>query len=250
MFKAVLTDPDLLRIPITTIAQLIDEGVFNITKSNISLRAADRAMVAVVDFKILANAFEEYSIEEESKIGLNVSNFLSILKRAKRKDKLEMSLKENRLEILLTNGSRRRFSLPLIEIGEEEVPPIEQLEFTAKAEIRPEVLEDAIKDAEIVSDVILFLANKDKFIMKAEGDISQAEVVLEKGSENLLSLNVKGNEVKARYPIDYLKKMVKASKLADTIVIEFANDYPMKLSFRVLDKVDLTFVLAPRVIEE
>ncbi|MFQ6120306.1 MAG: DNA polymerase sliding clamp, partial [Methanosarcinales archaeon] len=60
MFKATITDVNLLRDSISTIAELIDEGIFKIAKDGISLVAADRAMVAVVDFKILSTAFEKY----------------------------------------------------------------------------------------------------------------------------------------------------------------------------------------------
>ena len=249
MFKATLSDPELLTVPISTIAELIDEGIFKITKDGISLKAADRAMVAVVDFKILSTSFEEYNLEKDTEIGINIENLLSVLKRAKKKDKLVFELKENKFTILMTNGSKRRFVVPLIEISAEEVPPIEQLQFTVKAEIRPETLREAIKDAEIISDAVTFQADKDRFIIRAEGDISQAEIVLEKGTEDLFGLDVKEPAI-ARYPIDYLKKMVKAAKLAESAIIEFSKDYPMKLSFRVLDKVSLSFVLAPRVLEE
>ena len=46
-----------------------------------------------------------------------------------------------------------------------------------------------------------------------------------------------------------LKKMIKAGKLSKNIVLEFGTDYPMRLSFRMLDKMSLQFVLAPRVEE-
>ncbi len=249
MFKASLLEPDLLKIPISAIAELIDEGIFKINKDGISLRAADRAMVAVVDFKILSTAFDEYNLENETEVGLNIEHLLSVLKRASRKNRIILELEGNKFNITLSNGSTRKFLVPVLEISQEEIPPIEQLQFTVKAEIKPETLRDAIKDADIISDAVTFEAQEDKFIIKAEGDISQAEVVLEKGSEDLFGLEVK-EAAKARYPIDYLKKMIKAAKLAESAVIEFAKDYPMKLTFSVLDKVKLSFVLAPRVIEE
>ncbi|HDH91363.1 MAG TPA: proliferating cell nuclear antigen (pcna) [Candidatus Aenigmarchaeota archaeon] len=249
MFKATLSDPDLLVIPISTIAELIDEGVFNISKDKISLIAADRAMVAAVDFNILATAFDSYELEKETSIGLNISNLLSVLKRARSKDKITLSLKDSKFEIFLHNSTKRRFVVPLIEISQEEVPSIEQLQFTVKVELKPEILRESIKDAEIVSDAITFEASPKSFIMRAEGDISQTESILEKGNEDLLELDAK-ETVKARYPIDYLKKMIKAARLADSVIIEFAQEYPMKLSFKVMDKVSLVFVLAPRVLEE
>ncbi|MEM5793948.1 MAG: proliferating cell nuclear antigen (pcna) [Candidatus Aenigmatarchaeota archaeon] len=249
MFKAKLSDVSLLRDSISTIAELIDEGIFKITKDGISLTAADRALVAVVDFKISSKAFDEYEVEKEQSIGVNMGNFLSVLKRAGGGDKATFRLQDSKLEVVIENSSRRRFVVPLIDLSQEEVPPIEQLEFTSKAELKPEILEAGVEDAEVVSDSIVFEASREKFSMIAEGDISSAQLELEKGNEALLELKADGN-IKARYPLDYLKKMVKAAKIADSVTLEWGQDYPMKLSFKLEDKLSLSFVLAPRVMEE
>ncbi len=249
MFRAVLSDVDLLKDSLAAVGEIIDEGVFKLGKDGISLIAADRAMVAVADFKILATAFEEYKIDEEKSIGLNIANLLSILKRAKAKDKLILELKDSKLELTLQNSSKRRFVLPLLDITQEEIPPIDQLEFTTKAEIKSDILKAGIDDAEVVADSVVFEAKPNKFAMRAEGDISSAELELEKGNEALLEIKAK-DETRARYPLDYLKKMAKAAKVADSVVLEWGQDYPMKLSFKVLDKLNLSFILAPRVQEE
>lgn len=249
MFRAVLSDIDLIKTSLTAVGEIIDEGVFKLGKEGISLIAADRAMVAVADLKILATAFEEYEVKEEKDIGLNITNFLSILKRAKAKDKLILELKDSKLEITLQNSSKRRFVLPLLDISQEEIPPIDQLEFVSKVEISSEILQSGVDDAEVVSDSVVFEASPNRFLIKAEGDISSAELELEKGNEALIEIKAK-DETRARYPLDYLKKMVKAASIADSVILEWGQDFPMKLTFKVTDKLILSFVLAPRVQEE
>jgi DNA polymerase III sliding clamp (beta) subunit (PCNA family) len=54
-------------------------------------------------------------------------------------------------------------------------------------------------------------------------------------------------DCKSKYGIDYLEKMIKADKIADTLTIHFGADYPLRLEFKKLDKLHLKFVLAPRV---
>ncbi len=249
MFRAKLSQVNLLTDSISTIAELIDEGIFKITKEGLSLTAADRALVAVVDFKISSKAFDEYELEKEQSIGLNIGNLLSVLKRAGAGDKATFKLQDSKLEIILENSSRRRFLIPLIDLSQEEVPPIEQLEFSSKVELKPEILQSGIADAEVVSDSVLFEGSREKFSMIAEGDISSSQLELEKGNEALLEIKTDGN-VRARYPLDYLKKMVKAAKVANSVTLEWGQDYPMKLSFKSEDKLSLNFVLAPRVTEE
>lgn len=249
MFKAALADVSLLTNSISTIAELIDEGIFKISKDGIALTAADRAMVAVVDFKILSTAFEKFELDKDHSVGLNISNLLSVLKRASSEDKATFNLQDAKLEIVLENASRRRFVLPLLDLGQEEIPPIDQLEFTSMAQLNPRIIESGVADAEVVADSVLFESTPTRFGMRAEGDISSSQLELEKGNEALKELKADG-EIRARYPLDYLKKMIKAAKIADSITLEWGQDYPMKLSFKSVDKVSLTFILAPRVSEE
>jgi proliferating cell nuclear antigen len=249
MFKASLNNVSLLTDSISTIAEIIDEGILKITKDGISMVAADRAMVAVVDFQILATAFDKFDVDQEHSIGMNIANLLSVLKRATAEDRATFNLQDAKLEIVLENASRRRFIIPLLDISQEEVPPIDQLEFTGKAEVKPGILQSGIADAEVVADSVIFEAERNRFGMRAEGDISSAQLELEKGNQSLLDLKTDG-DIKSRYPLDYLKKMIKAAKIAESVSLEWGQDYPMKLSFKSTDKVSLTFILAPRVAEE
>jgi proliferating cell nuclear antigen len=239
----------LLRDSISSIGELIDEAHFKITKDGISLLASDRAMVAVVDFQISSKAFEKYEVGEDQSVGLNITNLMTVLKRAGTNDKLTLKLKEDKLEIIIEGQSRRRFVVPLIELREEEIPPIDQLEFTSKVKISPSVLQNGISDAEVIGDSVIFDVNPNRFGMLAEGDVSMAELQLEKGNEALMELATGDGSVRARYALDYLKKMVKAAKIADTVSIEYGQDYPMRMSFTVSDKLKLNFIIAPRVTE-
>lgn len=248
-FKAVINGPSLLVDSLSSVAELIDEGIFKITGSGISLIAADRAMVAVADFHISKSAFEEFEVDGDQAIGLNIANFMSVLKRAGGKDVIKFKLEGNRLHVEMKDGGTRRFVVPLIDLTQEEIPQIEQLEFPTKVEIKTGILQSGIDDAEIISDSVVFHTAPGRFLMRAEGDVSSAELELDAGNPHLISVEA-DSDVKSRYPIDYLRKMVKAAKMADTAVLQFGQDYPMKISFKSGDKASLQFVLAPRVSEE
>lgn len=246
MFKSTLADVALLRDSIASIAEIIDEGVFKVKKDGISFVAADRAMVSVVDFFIAASAFEKYEADAEQMIGLNVPNFLSVLRRAGPGDKLSFDLKDAKLQVAIEGASKRRFLLPLLNLGSEDIPPIEQLEFKTKIQLKSDILQSGISDAEIIADSIILETTPTRFGMIAEGDVSKAELELTKGDASLIELS-SADEVKARYALDYLKKMAKAAKLSDSVTIEHGQDYPMRIVFSVGDKVRLSFILAPRV---
>jgi len=246
--RATIAEPEVLITTVATAAEIIDEGIFKFGKDGISLTAADRAMVAVIDLLISKDAFEEYEVKEEKEIGLNMTNFLSLLKRARGSDKVTLELVENRLTLTIHNGTKRRFTVPLLQLTREELPPIEQLEFKATVTLKPEVLEDSIKDASVITDAITFHATKEYFKISAEGDVSQAELELRQGDEGLVDLQVEENS-KAKYPLDYLEKILKAAKISDEVTIKFAQDYPMRIDFKYEGKARISMVVAPRVSE-
>jgi len=246
--KVTIAEPEILITTVATAAEIIDEGIFKFGEDGISLIAADRAMVAVIDLLISKDAFEEYDVEREKEVGLNMTNFLSLLKRARGSDKISLELIDSRLILSIHNGIKRKFTVPLLQLTKEEIPPVEQLEFKATVALKPEVLEDAIKDASVITDAITFHATKNYFKIFAEGDVSQTELELKYGDEGLIDLQVQ-EDSKAKYPLDYLEKILKASKISDEVSIKFAQDYPMRIDFKYEGKVRISMILAPRVSE-
>lgn len=247
-FKAVLADVDLLKNTIPTIAEIIDEGTFNVDKTGISLLAPDRTMVSVVDFKILSSAFEEFKVEEPASLGLNMANLTSVLKRAKSTDKLEFVPGEGKLILKIKGASTRTFEIPLIDVKTEK-PPVDQLAFKTRLELNAGVIQEGIEDAEIIGDAVFLEAGRDTFRMYARGDVSSTSLEIRKGQEGLLGITAP-ELVKAQYPLDYLKKMIKISKVAPTVILELGKDYPLRLDFKVTDKMQIRFILAPRISEE
>jgi proliferating cell nuclear antigen len=248
MFKAVISDANLLTSSIPIIAEIIDEGKFIVDKDGISLLAPDRTMVSVVDFKLLSPAFEEYKVDEPVTLGLNLANLTAVLKRAKTGDKLILESGEGKLIIRIHGASTRTFEIPLIDVKTEK-PPIDQLKFTTKVELETSILEEGVADAEVIGDAVFFEAEGSSFRMFAKGDVSSTSLEVKKGEEGVLSIEV-SEKSRSQYPIDYLKKMIKTGKLAKQAVIEFGKDYPMRINFKVIDKLQMRFILAPRISEE
>ena len=105
-------------------------------------------------------------------------------------------------------------------------------------------LNDAIEDVEIIAESVSFMAEDKKFIVSASGDSIKAMVEI-KADEGIV---IKTEEkVKSKYSIEYLKKMIQASKISDQVTISFNKDYPLKLEYKEIDKLQMMFILAPRI---
>jgi len=243
--KLTLAEPSYLKDSVSIISDLVNEAKFKISKDAIELVAMDPANVALVVFKLMSSAFTEYSVPEEIEIAINLSNLKQVLRRAKSNDTLTMELDDNKLKIQLKGTSTRTFNLPTIEIDQKE-QKIPDLKFPITITTHSSVLNEAIEDVDIVADSVMFLAEPKKLTISAEGDLSQAKIEIVE-SENT-KIKVEGDEkIKAKYSIEYLKKMINGSKLSDNVSIQFNKDYPLKIEYKAIDKVMLSFILAPRV---
>lgn len=244
--RLVLTDSTCLRDSISIISDIVNEGRFKIGKDCIELVAMDPANVAMVVFKLLPTAFAEYDVPKDTEIALNLANFKQILKRAKANDILSLELSDSsKLNIALKGSNARTFSLPLLELEERE-QKVPNLSFPVSISMHSTTLTDAIEDASVVAESVTFIAQPESFTVSAEGDLSKAHVEMPHGDETKVITNTKAT-VKSKYSIEYLKKMMQASKLADSVAVHFNQDYPLKLEYKAVDKLSLSFILAPRV---
>ena len=244
--RLTLAEPGYLKESISIISDLVNEARFKITPNAIELVAMDPANVAMVIFKLLSSTFTEYDVNKDIEIAINLSNLKQVMRRISPKDMmtLEMSA-DNRLKIELKSNNVRTFNLPLIELEEKE-QKVPDLKFPITIKTSSSILNEAIADVDIVGESVAFIAEPKKFTLQAEGDLNQAKIEIKEDDNTKVSTNSDA-QVKAKYSIEYLKKMINGSKLSDDVVVQFNKDYPLKLEYKAVDKVMLSFILAPRV---
>jgi len=246
--RLALAETKYFKDSISVISDLVSEARFKITKNAVELVAMDPANVAMVVFKLLSSCFTEYKISKDVDIAINMSNLKQILRRAGPNDILSMELEDNKLKIELKSNTTRTFSLPLIDIEEKE-QKVPELNFPASVNTPSSILNNAIEDADIVSESVTFAIEPKKMVIEAQGDLSHVKTEIKSDDET--KINIEGSDkIKAKYSVEYLKKMITASKLSDNVTIYFNKDYPLKIDYKVVDKLQMSFILAPRVENE
>jgi len=248
VFKLKVSDAKLLKDMASTISVLIDEATFKIDSDGLKLRAMDPSRVAMIDFEWPKTVFEEYICTEPTKMCMNISELLKLLKRANRDESVELSLddKTGRLQIRIMGKYARTFTMPTLEASEEEVPT-PKISFNVKAKSTTAGLSQAIEDAQLVSDHVRIEADPEKLVLSATGDLMGATIMLQKGGDAILDLEVKENS-KATFSLSYLSEIIKAAAAtSDIATIEFSSDMPVYIDFQQNKEGKLTFFLAPRI---
>lgn len=238
-----LKDTKYLKEPIFIISELVNEATLKVDEDKIELIAMDPGNVSMVIFKLLSTAFVEYDVKKPVELTLNLDHLKQILKRVNADDLITLELVNNKLKIELKSKSTRTFHLSLIN-SENTIKKVPNLDFPLKIETNTSLFDQAIEDMDIISDSVSFIIDPKKFTIEANGTLTNAKVDL--FHDNGIKIQTKDN-YSSRYSLEYLKKMIKASKLSDDVVIQFSKDYPLKLSYKITDKMLMEFILAPRV---
>ncbi len=244
--KLVLAEPRYFKDSIGIISEIVSEVKFKADSSGLELVAMDPANVAMVVFKLLSSCFTQYDVKEKEEIAINLSNLKQILRRAKPNDMLTLeTTEENKLKIQLKSTATRSFSIPILELDDKE-QKVPELKFPCIVEMGSSELSEAVEDVSVVAESVTFLGEKSQLSVKAEGDLSKAFIEIKPGESTIIKTEGE-SKYKAKYSLEYLRKMIQGGKLSDRVSLQFNNDYPLKLEYKIIDRVLLSFILAPRV---
>lgn len=240
-------DARVWRYAINAISKIIEEAAFIINEDGFRLRAIDASRVVLVDFMLPQKSFDEFEVEKEEVVGVNLEDLAKILRRATKADKLELkTLEAGKLAVSFIGKGTRTFIIPSIETTSEKLPEL-KIKFTVRAKMMSTILRDTVKDLEPIGDAIEFIAQPSERLLKARtsGDLGDAEIELSEETGSLIEYSAE-EEAKAIYSIDYLSDIVSAAQAADEVVFEFGTAIPCKMEFLLPQEGRLIFYVAPR----
>ena len=246
MFDVEVSSVEPFRNLVRALAAVVDEGCFNVDESRIWLLAMDSSRVAMVDFELPGEFFDEYRCDGEPRIFIKIDEFLKFLDRVERDERVKISLDEERARLVIRcirQGHSRRFTMPILEPLDEEVPQPKIL-FRSSARILTQSLRQAIRDADLVSEHVKIEVADDMLRMNAVGDIGNVYSDWERDADELLELKAEENSG-ATFTLSYLKDIVDAAIVSsESATLELTTDMPIRMDFEI-PQGKLVYYLAP-----
>jgi len=233
---------------ISAISVLIDEAEFVVDNEAVALKATDPSQISMIDFLLPKKAFKEFDAEDKIKLGMDLDYLNQIMSRAKADDLLSLELNEDksRLVIGFKGSSSRKFQAPLIDISAAELPN-PKIEFDATVKLKAAILQDALKDAALISTHVSLGVDNDRFFVKASSSKGTVDNETAKG-DGIVELNA-SKACASMFPLDYLQDMLKAPASDNEVVVKLKDDAPVEISYSIGDA-SLTYFLAPRIESE
>jgi hypothetical protein len=228
--------PGIFKKLIEGLNAVLGEVQFIINSNHIFLREMDPANVAMVNMEIKSSP--ALKIDKEGinrKFVLNVKNLKDKLKELHIKLPIQVSLSPDHNKLHLHQGDTKMV-LDIIDNKdwkEQKMPDLKEL--TSKCKCQPAELRMAIKQAAVGSESIIFTSKPGKLMWSAD-----------QSSGGIVGAMTGKTDIKAKYSLEYLKKLTQDYGLYETAMFAYGTDYPMHL---VMDGEIATkiCILAPRV---
>jgi len=254
-FTLKLENSRVLKGIVETLASIIDETEFRVTPKEFTISAMDPSRICLLKLSIKKDDFDEYECSKESKVGLNLDDLDKILKRSAANDAVEINFDEadQKIKIKMQRegvSRTRTFSLALLDIDIEEIPMdnLLKIDYPSNWVIDTDFLVEAIKDAEIYSEILNMDANEGKGLkFSSSGQIGEMEYDI--NEDDLLDSQLKGTSSGA-YSLTFLKAILKIASITEKLEMSLKTDHPLKMNFDLLEGGELSYFLAPRVEEE
>ncbi len=254
-FTLKLENSRILKVIVETLASIIDETEFRVTPKEFTISAMDPSRICLLKLSINKDDFDEFECSKESKVGLNLDDLDKILKRSAANDAVTINFDEadQKIKIKMQRegvSRTRTFSLALLDIDIEEIPMdnLLKIEYSSKWVIDTDFLVEAIKDAEIYSEILNILANEGKgLVFSSSGQIGEMEYDI--SVDDLIDSQLQGSSSGA-YSLTFLKAILKIASITEKLEISLKTDHPLKMDFDLLEGGKLSYFLAPRVEEE
>jgi proliferating cell nuclear antigen len=205
----------------------------------------DASHVSLLDISWKRDGFLEYECNEgEVTFGVRIDELLKLLKRIEKDTQVDISIADGEMQITASEGKRtRNYKLKLLDASKAETP-VPKLSFNTRVTILYDALVDALKDIDVITNVVEIHANEAMIKFYGKGDAGDAEVVYWKDENTSIEmLNVK--ESITTYSLEYLLQMLNAVN-ADNVILEYSSKLPLRLQFLLPFRCDMQYYLAPR----
>lgn len=227
---------------------VVTEAKFKLDNNGISVKAVDPAHVAMISIDLPKEIFNEYQIDEEEEIALDVERLKAVIKLASSNDLVTISKEKEKLKFEIGNIVK---SISLLDNNSVTTPRIPQISSEYYVVMGKTELEKGLKAAEDVSDAIRLSLSDSDFKARSMSDSEESEMVLPK---DMLKEIFCKNPVKSSYPLEYLLKLVKSLASSEDMKLSFKDDYPLTIEFSLNPgkdnpgkQISGVFLLAPRM---
>lgn len=238
-----MREPERFRQAIAALESITTEVCLRFGKKRLTITQMDPANVCMVHLVVDASFCICYDVSESCFIAVNLHDLATILQRMQAHDTLTLTDHGDTLRVTFDDSkTERTYTLPYLDIIEPD-QKLPGLKMKAATRLPSKAFHRAITDADLLGETIMFTSDEHGLTISAKRDDEFAYESTHRGATKSDGVQ------RAKYSVEYLKKIIEAKTVGGEALIEYSTDYPLRVTLGD-EKLTITFILAPRVDSE
>jgi len=178
-----------------TLNEFIPEVTLDFTEEGLKISGIDASKVVLINVFLPKSYFDEYDVNGEEKVGVNLEDLTDLLSGVTKNDSLAFSGEGSTLTIEIEGEYYRKFAIPRLQVESVELPQTD-LEFPFRAKLITPTFTEIISGFEdLGADAVRFKSNDGKLTLTAYSDV--VESTIELSTENGGLLEAEGSDARA-----------------------------------------------------
>jgi len=235
----------IFRDMLETILPIREETILKFTKENLNSRITDYGNVALVDVSIPAGLLNDYLLDEDIEVGLNIKNLLLYTKLGDPEDNIKIEITD-RFKMHLGN-----FEIDMDILDPTYMTSVTNLpnEFECKCLVSIDEIRKIARAAnQIRNDTLIFLLDNLHENLTISTESEEESIKLETYVIDTSDKKSTHN-LKSAYPVDFILSITNTLYNLGMREIEmsFGTEFPMQLSSPLHETGKVVYYIAPRV---
>jgi proliferating cell nuclear antigen len=238
-------DATALQTVVEAVGVLVDECRVRVTSDGMRFRAADPALVAMVDVTLDASCFEHYECTE-TVLGLDLDRLAAVLGVAERGDSVDLSLDATTRTLHVGVGTLS-YTLGLLDPDSiRDEPDLPDLDPPAEVTLSGAHIDRGVTAAAMVSDHLRLAVDEERETVSLQADGDTDDVVVELGDNDLQSFSP--GPADSLYSLEYLKAITRVMPSDAAVTLELGEEFLAGIHFDLPDADQtVSYRVAPRI---
>jgi len=237
----------IFRDVLETILPIREETILKFTKENLNSRITDYGNVALVDVSVPTGLFNDYLLDKDTEIGLNIKNLLLYTKLGNPEDNIKIEITD-RFKMLLGN-----FEIDMDILDPTYMTSVSKLpdEFECKCLVDIEEIRKIARAAnQVRNDTLIFELDNLHENLTISTESEEESIKVE--TYVIDTLNKKStHNLKSAFPVDFILSITNTlyNLGMREIELSFGSEFPMQLSSPLHETGRVVYYIAPRIID-
>lgn len=223
----------------------------SLEKERFYIQGMDSCQISIFEISLTKDWFDEYEMEIDKIISMNVQIFAKILHIHKSPQNIVMNFNEDAVDISLLSEKgdfNKEFTMPLIEYNSERLT-IPNQDYDLDINLESKKFKGFIDELASFGDCLN--------IKLEDENIISLSTTSEEGGSMKLSINIdeldecsatEGENINCSFSIKYIQMMSQYQRISKNVELNFSNNIPMQCKYILENEENyIRFYMAPKI---